>query len=276
MALPGAFVHCVATMETPLNIIIFGLLPLNVVDTLVIHFRDPAKRGASSYPRIIWVTWCFSCHWLWLISSELNEPRDTIVYASIRYALGVVVLSWVYRKCSLCDRGELIRMILGSALPLVSDSIGRSAETALRVSYTPLRHRRRGTIFSEPSNTAADEPAGFGIPISTEKRQLPRRPNLTTEAEKQTAPNARALSKLVSQAETGKATDFGTYFCKTRGDNGKIVASNNFCKSAGGAVLVSEGFCCIRNNNFQVLRAMMAGCNDNQLVFSQNDVPCSP
>ncbi|KAF6804694.1 hypothetical protein CMUS01_14787 [Colletotrichum musicola] len=78
------------------------------------------------------------------------------------------------------------------------------------------------------------------------------------------------------QAETGKATDFGTYFCKTRGDNGKIVASNNFCKSAGGAVLVSEGFCCIRNNNFQVLRAMMAGCNDNQLVFSQNDVPCSP
>ncbi|KAF6807117.1 hypothetical protein CSOJ01_08384 [Colletotrichum sojae] len=68
------------------------------------------------------------------------------------------------------------------------------------------------------------------------------------------------------QAETGKATDFGTYFCKTRGDNGKIVASNNFCKSAGGAVLASEG----------VLRAMMAGCNDNQLVFSQNDVPCSP
>lgn len=48
-------------------------------------------------------------------------------------------------------------------------------------------------------------------------------------------------SERDSQAETGKATDFGTYFCKTRGDNGKIVASNNFCSSAGGAVLASEG-----------------------------------
>ncbi|KAF9871865.1 hypothetical protein CkaCkLH20_10799 [Colletotrichum karsti] len=47
------------------------------------------------------------------------------------------------------------------------------------------------------------------------------------------------------QAITGKATDFGTYFCKTRSDvgkdNGKLVASNNFCQAAGGAVLASAG-----------------------------------
>lgn len=44
------------------------------------------------------------------------------------------------------------------------------------------------------------------------------------------------------QAITGKATDFGTYFCQTRTDAGsKIVANNNFCKTAGGAVLASEG-----------------------------------
>ncbi|KAE9583814.1 hypothetical protein CGMCC3_g205 [Colletotrichum fructicola] len=79
------------------------------------------------------------------------------------------------------------------------------------------------------------------------------------------------------QAITGKATDFGTYFCQTRTDAGsKIVANNNFCKAAGGAVLASEGFCCIRNNNFKVLQAMVKGCNDNKLVFSQNDTPCSP
>ncbi|KAF5520973.1 hypothetical protein CGCA056_v008941 [Colletotrichum aenigma] len=79
------------------------------------------------------------------------------------------------------------------------------------------------------------------------------------------------------QAITRKATDFGTYFCQTRTDAGsKIVANNNFCKAAGGAVLASEGFCCIRNNNFKVPQAMVKGCNDNKLVFSQNDTPCSP
>ncbi|WQF77038.1 hypothetical protein CDEST_02052 [Colletotrichum destructivum] len=78
------------------------------------------------------------------------------------------------------------------------------------------------------------------------------------------------------QAFTGSGTDFGTYFCKTRGANGQVVASNNFCQAAGGSVLVSQGFCCIRNNNIKVLQAMAKGCNDNQLVFSQNDVPCSP
>ncbi|KAL0932640.1 uncharacterized protein CTRU02_211603 [Colletotrichum truncatum] len=78
------------------------------------------------------------------------------------------------------------------------------------------------------------------------------------------------------QAITGKATDFGTYFCATRGENGKPVASNNFCSAAGGAVLVSQGFCCVRNNNFAVLRKLQDGCRDNQLVFSQNDARCSP
>ncbi|KAL3293314.1 hypothetical protein RB213_005879 [Colletotrichum asianum] len=59
-----------------------------------------------------------------------------------------------------------------------------------------------------------------------------------------------AFSGAVSalpQAITGKATDFGTYFCQTRTDAGsKIVANNNFCKAAGGAVLASEGITTFR------------------------------
>ncbi|KAK2737503.1 hypothetical protein CKAH01_07574 [Colletotrichum kahawae] len=89
-----------------------------------------------------------------------------------------------------------------------------------------------------------------------------------------------ALSGVVfalPQAITGKATDFGTYFCQTRTDAGsKVVANNNFCKAAGGAVLASEGFCCIRNDNIKVQQGMFNGCRDNKLVFSQNDTPCSP
>ncbi|KAF4816083.1 hypothetical protein CGCSCA5_v006761 [Colletotrichum siamense] len=89
-----------------------------------------------------------------------------------------------------------------------------------------------------------------------------------------------ALSGVVSalpQAITGGPNDFGTYFCQTRTDAGsKVVANNNFCKAAGGAVLASAGFCCIRNNNIKVQQAMFNGCRDNKLVFSQNDTPCSP
>ncbi|TDZ40769.1 hypothetical protein CTRI78_v010111 [Colletotrichum trifolii] len=77
----------------------------------------------------------------------------------------------------------------------------------------------------------------------------------------------------------GNPNDFGTYFCQTRsadGKSGKQVPSDNFCKAAGGAVLASPGFCCIRNNDAKVVGALQNGCRDNSLVLSQNSVKCSP